>query len=82
MNAAYRQNNFVDFYFQYIGRPIPVAFKAPLLASTDNELNSDLITQLYIVSARILFIVLFLLFLIFFSVFFCIIIVIIYYYLF
>lgn len=54
MDVAYRQNNFVDFYFQYIGRPIPKSFKTALLASTDNELNSDLITQLYIVSAGIL----------------------------
>jgi len=54
MDSTYRQNNFVDFYFQYIGRAIPKAFKTPLLAASDNELNSDLITQLYVISAAVM----------------------------
>lgn len=61
MNKLYMQTNFVDFYFEYVGIPIPTDFKSPLLESVVNsdgnpnsDNNTELTTQLYIIFARIL----------------------------
>lgn len=54
MNEVYHLHNFVDFYFQYFGHPIPKECKTLLLSVKDKARDRELVTQLYIISAHVM----------------------------
>lgn len=51
MGDVCQQNSFIDFYFQYIGKAIPIDYKQCLI--TPSKSNTEYKTQLYIITASI-----------------------------